>query len=100
MTPFLIHHPVTRAFLSGMEYSDIDVLPSAIAQRKRSRKLFTAISLETMKEQHVILWIEATNYCFPISSRILAIGDRMVHLEKNIRIPIRCICQVELLSAN
>ncbi len=96
MTPFLIHHPVTRVFLSGVEFSDSDVLATSFAQRKRNRQLFTAISLESLKAQEVVLWIEAMNYCFPISSRITAIGDRMVHLENNVRIPIRSICQVNL----
>ncbi|MFT4779674.1 MAG: hypothetical protein ACJAU0_000812 [Flavobacteriales bacterium] len=98
MTPFLINHPVTRAFLSEMQYADADVLETSFAQRARSRKLFTAISLESLKAQEVVLWIEAKNSCFPISTRITAIGDRMIHLEKNVRIPIRSICQVQLQS--
>ncbi|MFT6277190.1 MAG: hypothetical protein ACJAU0_000001, partial [Flavobacteriales bacterium] len=35
MTPFLINHPVTRAFLSEMQYADADVLETSFAQRAR-----------------------------------------------------------------
>lgn len=95
MSHFAIDRTVTRALLSGFEHHTNDVLPSATAQRKRFADLYKAVSLESLFQQQVLFWIEGDDCCYPIVSRITALGDRTVFLERNLRVPISSICHID-----
>lgn len=98
MTHFPIERMVTRAWLHSLERMSGDVLMNKTQIRQRSVNLYKALSLTYSNRGEVIFWIENGEYCMPLRSRALALGDRSVFLEHNIRIPINNICNIQFLS--
>lgn len=98
MTHFPIERMVTRAWIQTLERTQGDVLINQVQVRQRSVKLHQALSLSLSNHGEVVFWIENGDYCMPLKSRALALGDRSVFLEHNVRIPINNICHIQFLS--
>ncbi len=100
MAHFTIDRLVTRALLRDFQEDQHDVLGTEFARRKRSANLFKAVSLESIYQRKVLLWIEGETCCYPVATRITALGDRMVILERDIPVPISSICHISFEDAS
>lgn len=94
MSHFTIDRLVTRALLRDFQEERREVLDNERARRRRSANLFKAVSLESIYQRKVLLWIEGETCCYPVATRITALGDRMVILERDIPVPISSICHI------
>ncbi|MCH2199060.1 MAG: hypothetical protein MK081_09750 [Flavobacteriales bacterium] len=98
MSHFPIDRTVTRAILNEFHASRVDVLHSEPAKRQRMTSLLKALSYDCAHQERIVFWVENDQACFPILSRVVALGDRSVFLERNITLPIQSICKVQFLG--
>lgn len=97
MIHFPIERTVTRAWLKSLERSTKDVLSSSEELKQRHINLYKALAITYSNRGQVIFWIENDSYCMPLKSRAIAMGDRSVFLEHNVRVPINSICRIQFL---
>lgn len=98
MSQFPIDRVVTRAILNRFQTHGNDVLTNEEDRRARTTALYKALSFECHHQERIVFWIEDDAACIPILSRVVALGDRSVFLEKNMLIPISSICRVQFLQ--
>jgi len=60
----------------------------------RNADLLHAVSLESLTNLPVLMWVEGIDSCVCIQGRILAVGDRIIYLDNDLNVPTHSICRI------
>lgn len=82
----------------AMDFLSDDVLSSKNEKTSRRASLLKAATLESIKPTEVILYIECTNGCQKIKSRVIATGTSHVIVERGYAVPVQSIHKVEFIN--
>ncbi|HEY8404635.1 MAG TPA: hypothetical protein VIK71_08500 [Flavobacteriales bacterium] len=77
------------------KYHDTDVLDKPQDRIKRASSLMKAALLDTMSGSEAIVIIQSVNEVNKVRSRVIAVGNERVMLERGVSIPLGSIRDVE-----
>jgi hypothetical protein len=79
------------------KYHEIDVLEKPQDRIKRASSLMKATLLDTLSGTEAIVIIQSINNIQKVRSRVIAVGNERVMLERGVSIPLASIREVEFL---
>lgn len=80
--------------LADFRFTQVEVLTNKFDQRRRNADLLRAVSMESLTNLPVLMWVEGLDSCVCIQGRILAVGDRIIYLDNDLNVPTHSICRI------
>jgi hypothetical protein len=94
MTHLCLQNAADAATISAFQFTSYDVLANPLDKTRRRADILKALSLESLYASKIELWVQGVYSCMRVRGRIMATGDKRIHMDNGLCIPLHSIYKV------